>query len=89
MLTWKGELADKNRRSSNSSIFQEDEVAPQISAVSLQQLENQVGYNVSSAYAAHTIQSSINDQNAEFANALNCREKLLSLLHQLGAVTFQ
>ena len=29
--------------------------------------------NVPSAYTAPTIQSSINDQDADFANALNCR----------------
>ena len=37
MLTCNGELADKNRRLSNPCIFQEDEVAPQLSAISLQQ----------------------------------------------------
>ena len=73
MLTCKGELADKNQRSSNPCIFQEDEVAPELSAVSLQQWESQVDANVSSSYASPTIQSSINDQDADFANALNCR----------------
>ena len=55
MLTCKGELADKNRRLIDPCIFQEDEVAPDLSAVSLQQWENQVDANVSSAYAAPTI----------------------------------
>ena len=71
MLSCKGELADKNRRYSNPCLFQEDEVAPDLSAVSLQQWESQVDANVSSAYAAPTVQSPINDQNADFANTLN------------------
>ena len=57
MLTCKGELADKNRRSSNPCIFQEDEAAPELSAISLQQWEIQVDANVSSAYTAPMIQS--------------------------------
>ena len=57
MLTCNGELADKNRRSSNPCIFQEDEVAPKLSEISLQQWESQVDANVSSAYTAPTIQS--------------------------------
>ena len=73
MLTCKGEAADKNQRSSDPCIFQEDEVAPDLYAISLQQWESQVDANVSSAYAALTIQSPINDQNSDFANALNCR----------------
>ena len=56
MLTCKGELADKNQISSNPCIFQEDEVAPELSAISLQQWESQVDANVSSAYIAPMIQ---------------------------------
>ena len=73
MLTYNGELADKNRRSSDPCIFREDEVAPELYAISLRQRESQVDANVSSAYTAPTIQSSINDQDSDFANALNCR----------------
>ena len=57
MLTCKGELEDKNRILSNPCIFQEDEVAPELSAISLQQWEIQVDANVSSAYTAPIIQS--------------------------------
>ena len=57
MITCNGELADKNRRSSDLCIFHEDEVAPELSAISLQQWESQVDANVSSAYTAPTIQS--------------------------------
>ena len=73
MLTCSGELAYRNRRSSDPCIFQEDEVAPKLSAISLQQWESRVDSNVSSAYTAPMIQSSINDQDADFVNALNCR----------------
>ena len=73
MLTCNVELADKNRRSSNPCIFQEDEVAPELSEISLQQWEIQVDANVSSAYTAHMIQSPINYQDSDFSNALNCR----------------
>ena len=73
MLTCNGKLADKNRRLSDPYIFQEDEVAPELSAISLQKWESQVDANVSSAYTAPTIQSSINDQDADLANALNFR----------------
>ena len=69
MLTCNGELAYKKRRSSDPCIFQEDEVAPELSAISLKQWESQVDANVSSAYTAPTIQSSINDQDADFTNA--------------------
>ena len=85
MLTCNGELADKNLRSSNPCIFQEDEVAPELSAVSLQQWESQVDANVSSVHAAPTIQSSINDQNADFANALNCRGETSKLAASIGS----
>ena len=57
MLACNGELADKNRRSSNPCIFQEDEVAPQLSEISLQQWESQVNAYVSSEYTAPNIQS--------------------------------
>ena len=70
MLTCKGELADKNRRSIDPCIFQEDEVAPELSAISLQLWEIQVDANVSSAYTASTIQSSINDQDADFGKCI-------------------
>ena len=56
MLTCKGELADINRRSSDPCIFQEDEVAPELSEISLQQWESQVDANVYIAYTAPTIQ---------------------------------
>ena len=69
MLTCKGELADKNQRSRDPCIFQEDGVTPELSVISLQQWEIQVDANVSSVYTAPTIQSSINDQDADFANA--------------------
>ena len=49
------------------------EVVPELAAVSLQQWKSQVDANVSSAYASSMIPSSINDQNADFANALNSR----------------
>ena len=73
MLTCNDELVDKKQRSRDPCIFQEDEVASELSAISLQQWESQVDANVSSAYTAPTIQSSINDQDADFANVLNCR----------------
>ena len=85
MLNCKGELAEKNRRSSDPCIFQEDEVAPKLSAVSLQQWESQVNANSSSAYAAPTIQSSINDQNADFTNALNCRGETSKFTASIGS----
>ena len=46
MLTYNVELLDKNRRSSNPCIFQEDEVAPELSKISLQQWESQLDANV-------------------------------------------
>ena len=76
MITCNDEIADKNRISSYPCIFQEDDVAPQLSAISLQQWESQVDDNVSSAYIAPTIQSSINDQDSDFANA--CCKKVTS-----------
>ena len=85
MLVCKGELADKNRRSINPCIFQEDEVAPELSAVSLQQWESQVDANVSSAYTAPTVQSSINDQDPDFANALNCRGETSKFAASIGS----
>ena len=85
MLTCKGELEDKNRRSRYPCIFQEDEVAPELSAISLQQWESQVYANVSSAYAAPTIQSSINDQNSDFTNALNCRGETSKFSASIGS----
>ena len=45
---------------------------------------SEVGANVSSAYAAPTIQSSINDQNADFANALNCRGETFKFAASIG-----
>ena len=41
--------------------------------------------NVSSAYAAPTIQSSINDQDADFANALNCRGENSKFAASIGS----
>ena len=57
MLTCNGELADENRRYIDPCILQEDEVAPELSEISLQQWESQVDANLSSAYTAPTIQS--------------------------------
>ena len=85
MLTCNGELADKNQRSSNPWILQEDAVAPELPEISLQQWKNQVGVNVSSAYTAPTIQSSINDQYADFANALNCRGETSKFAASIGS----
>ena len=85
MLTCNGELADKNQRSSNHFIFQEDEVAPELSAISLQQWESQVDANVSSAYTAPTIQSSINDKDTDFTNALNCRGETSKFSKSIGS----
>ena len=61
----------KHQRSSDPCIFQEDEVAPELSEISLQQWESQVDANMSSEYTAPRIQSSINDQDADFPNELN------------------
>ena len=85
MLTCNGELADKNRRLSNLCIFQEDEVAPELSVISLQQWEIQVDANVSSAYTAPTIKLSMNDNNADFANALNCRGETSKFAASIGS----
>ena len=85
MLTCNGELADNNQRYSNPFILQEDEVAPELSAISLQQWESQVDTNVSSAYTAPTIQSSINDQDADFDNALNCRGETSKFAASIGS----
>ena len=41
--------------------------------------------NVSSAYAVPTIQSPINDQNADFANALNCRGETSKFSASIGS----
>ena len=41
--------------------------------------------NVSSAYVAPTIQSSINDQNSDFANALNCRGQTSKFVASIGS----
>ena len=41
--------------------------------------------NVSSAYNAPTIQSSINDQNTDFANALNCRGETSTFAASIGS----
>ena len=41
--------------------------------------------NVSSAYVAPTIQSSINDQNSDFANALNCRRETSRFAASIGS----
>ena len=69
----------------NPCIFQEDEVAPELSGVSLQQLESQVDANVPSSYVAPTVQSSINDQNADFADALNCRGETSKFATSIGS----
>ena len=84
MITCKGELADKNQRSSDPCIFQEDEVATELSTISLQQWESLVGANVYSAYYAPTIQSSINYHNADFDNALNCRGETSKFSPSIG-----
>ena len=41
--------------------------------------------NVPSAYAAPTIQSPTNDQNSDFANALNCREETSKFAASIGS----
>ena len=41
--------------------------------------------NVSSAYAVPTIQSPINDQNSDFANALNCRGETSKFAASIGS----
>ena len=85
MLTCNGEIADKNRRSNDPCILQEYEVAPELFAISLQQWESQVDANVASAYTAPTIQSSINDQYADLANALNCRGETSKSAASIGS----
>ena len=51
----------------------------------MQQWESQVDANVSSAYTAPTIQSSINDQYSDFANALNCRGETSKFSASIGS----
>ena len=75
----------KHQRSSDPCIFQEDEVAPELSAISLQQWESQVDANVSSAYTEPTIQSSINDQDADFAKALKSRGETSKFAASIGS----
>ena len=84
MLTCNCELADKNRRTSDPCIFQEHKVAPELSEISLQQWEIQVDDNEYSVYTAPTIQSSINDQDADFANALNFRGETSKFTASIG-----
>ena len=44
-----------------------------------------MGANVSSAYTAPTIKSSINDQDADFANALNCGGETSKFAASIGS----
>ena len=87
MLDFNSEMADKSRRKDEICIFEQDEI-PELSSVSLEQQENNIDTNISSAYVAPTISLAINDLNLQFTDALNVRREVSKVAVSIGNYDF-